>query len=1353
MARGRGRGSMSDYIPDIDIEDFSSEMLDNIEAAGIKNKDRYAEIMDILPAVTEQLEKQERIEERLIRDNKKEGLPVIKSIKYLQTQILESNIEQLANNELIGTRQYEELDNTQQLLDLKKIRNTLEKNKINLDEISYNYETELLNELEQRLNVQQKINNLSNKFNEYAAESITLVDDLFTKTTGFLDNMPGGEWISKLVKTEDIKSKFLDNFKNKVKDNTEALLSSMVDTEKQGLSMFEKLKVGIKSFSESLMSIKTGAILLGVGLIIVALIGLVKLGNKLNEESIRISKSLGVTSNEAGNLHDKFNAIAIESGEARVNVETLTDAASQLNKEYGLLNDISKEQLKTQILLTEEFGFAEGNAFKLQEYAANSQLTSQDYLTTVGLITKQLNKQTKLQINYRDIIEDISDVATSIKNTFGSNIPLLVANVYQARLLGSSLNELQGVAENLMNIESSISSEMEARILTGKNLNFQQARGLAIQGKYAEMQLAILEQAGSLAKFQGQLPIFQEAEAAAAGMTVDQYTKLLQRAAILDKYNLRSSLVNGNISDETYTQLQNKIKAGDVDAQNMLLEYKRESNTKRFTALQEKLTQTAMRLLPFAEKFATKLTDIIVNMTEWLGQGNRIENVTNSIFSTLKLIVKPIEWIVKGLSSIYDFLTKIPGLGSTTAGVLTGMMGIIGFKSIKGIAGGFTNLFKNVIGGGAKSIITKMGGGGLIEKMFPSKGADIATKNLKKVGSGFSNVIKNIADSLTHIAKGIANSLVAIVKGITTSLTAIFKAAGTIVDTIVKTITTNLVKVVKSLSDSLVTIAKGIGSSITIIVKSLSDSLVMIAEALENSLTTIVDSISESIETLAESIGSGIKDILVNAGEGLAGFFKAFETVKTGDLIKGAAALIIMSGSLWVFAKAIKEFINVSWDSVGMGIASLAALTIATSAIGKVTGDIIIGAAAMVIMAGAVGLFGLAMGTFTDVEWDTVLKAVVALTVLTVAIVALGILMSSGVGALAIVAGALAMGIMAGALWVLGKAMQEFGKATKEFIPFFEMISSAINSGITAIGNMIEKVVLSIGTATSMIIDSIIRLSSVDVLNLLAIGPALAGIAGGLTLLSAVSIGSSIGGFLTGGGNIFDKLIKLSTSFKDTSISIFANSFKQLETIQYDYIITQIERLGDTYSKIRNLINDNPINFSKIETSISVNKESNIFDKLTTIAEAFKYSFISTIITGFKQLEEIQYDYIISKVEKLASVYDKLSTTIGDNVSITPKLNVISPVSEKQTTDVYSLKQNVNRPSVNEQFEKENIELRNQNNQIFNVLKDMLSEFKLMRAELVQPVYIKIGDKTINELTKVQSMKRNMRIGFDNMRE
>lgn len=108
------------------------------------------------------------------------------------------------------------------------------------------------------------------------------------------------------------------------------------------------------------------------------------------------------------------------------------------------------------------------------------------------------------------------------------------------------------------------------------------------------------------------------------------------------------------------------------------------------------------------------------------------------------------------------------------------------------------------------------------------------------------------------------------------------------------------------------------------------------------------------------------------------GVMDGISKIDMNKVLKGAAAMVIVAAAVFVFAKAVQEFMGVSWSAVGMAVVSMLALV------------------------GAVAL--------------------------------LGMIMTSGVGAVAIIAGAAAMLIVAAAMLVLAVALKIMSQAIPNFM-------------------------------------------------------------------------------------------------------------------------------------------------------------------------------------------------------------------------------------------------------------------------------------------------------------------------------
>jgi hypothetical protein len=101
--------------------------------------------------------------------------------------------------------------------------------------------------------------------------------------------------------------------------------------------------------------------------------------------------------------------------------------------------------------------------------------------------------------------------------------------------------------------------------------------------------------------------------------------------------------------------------------------------------------------------------------------------------------------------------------------------------------------------------------------------------------------------------------------------------------------------------------------------------------------------------------------------------------------------------------------------------------------------DVLAGAAALLIVSAALFVTAKALQEFASVEWSSLGKAGVALLGLVIVLAAIGAIMMSGVGAVAILAGAAAMLVIAASLLILGHAIQAIGTG-------FGMLSEGISS-------------------------------------------------------------------------------------------------------------------------------------------------------------------------------------------------------------------------------------------------------------------------------------------------------------------
>jgi hypothetical protein len=277
--------------------------------------------------------------------------------------------------------------------------------------------------------------------------------------------------------------------------------------------------------------------------------------NKLKEEAdayTQIGKALDETTKLSNLLTISAGGLAASIG--KVNVEATEFRrliGSQVNLQADLNLDLitAVDLISTQVALTEQLGLNAQAAFSpetIQEIAELTKLfgLSAESAGNLALFSEvagnNLNQQTEAlfkaipaELNRRQIFEDIGQISAEIALRFQGNIVALGKAAAKAKQLGLNLQQVDQIADGLLNIEQSITAEFEAELLTGKQLNLERARLFALTNDYNGLLNEIGNNEEIIATFATGNRIQQEAIAAAIGLSVPDLAKavfLQQRA-------------------------------------------------------------------------------------------------------------------------------------------------------------------------------------------------------------------------------------------------------------------------------------------------------------------------------------------------------------------------------------------------------------------------------------------------------------------------------------------------------------------------------------------------------------------------------------------------------------------------------------------------------------------------------------------------------------------------------------------------------------------------------------------------------------------------------------------------------
>jgi hypothetical protein len=268
-----------------------------------------------------------------------------------------------------------------------------------------------------------------------------------------------------------------------------------------------------------------------------------------------IAKNTGVSANEAQRLQASFAATALESGKLFINSKDLNKAFGELSSQTGLIADFGGETLVTQATLTKQLGLSAGQAGKLSLLSRIQGKDTENVLSNTVKTVGAISKQNGVALNAKSILEEISNTSAAITVSLGKNPIALAEAASQAKLFGANLSTVDSIASSLLNFEESITNELSAELLIGKDINLEKARLLALNNDLSGLSKELADNEEIITAFATGNRIQQEAAAAAIGLSREQLAEI----ALQQEFNnLSAEQFRDTYGEVTYQQLQSQ---------------------------------------------------------------------------------------------------------------------------------------------------------------------------------------------------------------------------------------------------------------------------------------------------------------------------------------------------------------------------------------------------------------------------------------------------------------------------------------------------------------------------------------------------------------------------------------------------------------------------------------------------------------------------------------------------------------------------------------------------------------------------------------------------------------------------
>jgi len=423
-----------------------------------------------------------------------------------------------------------------------------------------------------------------------------------------------------------------------------------------------------------------------------------------NEQVTSIARNLNIARKEAVGFRDNLVDASLKSGKP---VSFLLEGIDAVNESLGASGLISIDSAKQFSTLTHRLGLSAEEAANLFNAASATGTSFKDLNGTIIGNVKALNAANDSAIDYKQVMKDISGFSNATLLTQNKFAGGLAKAAYTARRLGLEMSTLENISGNLLDFETSIASELEAELLTGRQLNLETARLAALKGDLTKVGLELEKQGITSEKFGSMNVLQQEAIAKAMGMSREELGTMLARQEQL-KVLAKELNIAGLQELDTEEQVAKIMEAKGVsrsDALSMLG--------------QEEMAQQQLNV-----DAATAMKETATTLAEAI-KGDALQEVITAPLQTMQGYMTTMRNLMYGLAAA----------------------GALYYSGIGGkLMSGAGKLFK---GGGPKvaSTLAKTGG---ITKFVDSKGVtrfrDASGKFVKGPASTAAKVGTNLAD-------------------------------------------------------------------------------------------------------------------------------------------------------------------------------------------------------------------------------------------------------------------------------------------------------------------------------------------------------------------------------------------------------------------------------------------------------------------------------------------------------------------------------------------------------------------------------------------------------------------------------
>ena len=281
-----------------------------------------------------------------------------------------------------------------------------------------------------------------------------------------------------------------------------------------------------------------GAFLMGPTGIAAALAGILLAIRAIRKASFDLAENLGVSRKEARNLLPALKASEMAFNAIGMDGSKIQTTLKQIGDEFGSLENMTVKNAVNIERFAQNAGVAGSEIVKFNKVMMDLTGASFDVATNIAQTAVNLAKASNVSTG--KVISDIAQNAADFAKFSMDGAQGLAQAAVEAAKVGSSLSVVLGAADKLLGFEQSISAQFEAQVLSGRQINLERARQLALDGEINGLTQEIQSIIGGLGDIQSLNVLQRQSIADAIGISVQDLQRIARGEAIQETETVQS---------------------------------------------------------------------------------------------------------------------------------------------------------------------------------------------------------------------------------------------------------------------------------------------------------------------------------------------------------------------------------------------------------------------------------------------------------------------------------------------------------------------------------------------------------------------------------------------------------------------------------------------------------------------------------------------------------------------------------------------------------------------------------------------------------------------------------------------